>query len=72
MPMLTELRSRFLNTANSQTCIVDDGETLVSDSRNGLRPTQILNDKLTHALLREQKSRQAWLPTTMNQLRIRS
>ena len=53
MPMLSDLQNRFSTTADALMETVTDGETLVTDSRHGMRATQILEEKFGAALLRQ-------------------
>jgi hypothetical protein len=53
MPMLSDLRNRFSKTVDAMLDTVVDGETLVTDSRHGMKSTQILEEKFGAALLRQ-------------------
>ena len=60
MPSLNELRRQYSSVSDTQTSLPGDEEILVPDSRHGLRPNQILEQRFSVALLREHAERASW------------
>ena len=57
MPMLNELRRQFHNM--DKTGPAHGDEILISDERSGVRPMQMLEEKIGAALMREQDRHEA-------------
>jgi hypothetical protein len=53
MPRLTDLQRRFFASAEAPLEAASDGETMITDSRQGMRPMQILEEKFGAALSRQ-------------------
>jgi hypothetical protein len=63
MPILSGLRRQFANSTYEQSLTDCADETLISDARSGMRPMQIVENKLGIAMLREHE-RQDRFPQT--------
>jgi len=51
--MLSDLQQRFFSSVEAPLEAAADGETIITDSRQGMRPTQILEEKFGAALSRQ-------------------
>ena len=55
MPMLNDLRRRLGTESVEEQMNCESDETFVSDSRNGMRPINVIENKFGVALLRESR-----------------